>query len=126
MGTDTMAKRRAEYRDPMDSVMESALQPGRFIRWNEGFSFVSGLRHLESEIERLAASDPARAVTLYETFLAGCNLKAEEIDDSDGELGTFAGGLFRGWITARQAADADRGQTAQFLPAWMDGDEYGF
>jgi hypothetical protein len=43
-------------------------------------------------------------VTLCETFLAGCNAKAEEIDDSDGELGMFAGGLFCGWIKARQYA----------------------
>ena len=121
-----MTKRRAQRRDPIDSVLESALQPGRFISWNEGFSFVSGLRHLESEIKNIVASDPARAVTLYETFIAGCTLKAEEIDDSDGEHGTFAGGLFRGWIAARQAAGADRGQTAKLLLAWMDDDGYGF
>jgi tetratricopeptide (TPR) repeat protein len=121
-----MAKRRAQRRDPMDSVIESALQPGRFIGWNEGFSFVSGLQHLESEIKNIVASDPARAVALYETFIAGCNLKAEEIDDSDGEHGTFAGGLFCGWIAARQTAGADPGQTAEFLLAWMDDDDYGF
>jgi hypothetical protein len=103
-----MTKRRAQRRDPMDNVIESALQPGRFIGWNEGVSFVSDLSHLEGEIQKIVASDPARAVTLYETFIAVCNLKAEEIDDSDGEFGTFAGGLFCGWITARQAADEDR------------------
>ena len=107
----------------MDSVVESALQPGRFIRWNEGVSFVSNLRHRESEIANIVTSDPARAVTLYETFIAGCNLKAEEIDDSDGELGTFAGGLFCGWIQARQAAGADCGDTAKLLLAWMDQDD---
>ena len=32
----------------------------------------------ESEIEKIVASDPTRAVTLYEIFIAGCNLKAEE------------------------------------------------
>jgi hypothetical protein len=66
-----MAKRRAQRRDPMDSIIESALQPGRFIRWNEGLSFVSGLRHLEGEIAKVVSADPARAVTLYETFIAG-------------------------------------------------------
>jgi hypothetical protein len=126
MGAYKMAKRRAQNRDPMDSVIESAFQPGRFIGWHEGSSFVSGLGHLENEIKNIVASDPTRAVTLYETFIAGCNLKAEEIDDSDGELGTFAGGLFCGWITARQAASADRGQTAKLLLAWMDRDDYGF
>jgi hypothetical protein len=121
-----MTKRRTQRRDPMDSVIESALQPGRFIRWNEGVSFVSNLRHMESEIVNIVTTDPARAATLYETFIAGCNLKAEEIDDSDGELGTFAGGLFCVWIQARQAAGADRGETAKLLLTWMDHDDYGF
>lgn len=113
-------------RDPLDGMIESALEPGRFVGWNEGFSFVSHLRHCESEIAKLAASHPARAVALYETFLAACDAKAEEIDDSDGEFGTFAGGLFCGWIAARQAADADRGETARLLLSWMDDDSYGF
>ena len=65
---------------------------------------MSALRRAEEEIAKLVGADPARAVALYETFQAGCNAKAEEIDDSDGELGTFAGGLFCGWIEARQAA----------------------
>jgi hypothetical protein len=121
-----MTKRRAQRQHPMDSMIESALQPGHFIDWNEGFSFVSGLRHVENEIKHIVASDPARAVTLYETLIAGCNLKAGEIDDSDGEHGTFAGDLFCGWIAARQAAGADRGETAKLLLAWMDDDEYGF
>jgi hypothetical protein len=121
-----MTKRRAARRDSMDSMIESALRPGRFIGWNEGFSFVSDLHQVEGEIARLVASDPTRAAALYETFIAGCNLKAEEIDDSDGELGTFAGGLFCGWIQARQAAGADRGETAKLVLAWMDDDDYGF
>ena len=120
-----MANRRAARRDSMDGRIESALRPGRFIRWNEGFSFVSDLRHLEGEIVTVMNADPARAVALYETFIAGCNLKAEEIDDSDGDLGTFAHGLFCGWIQARQAAAADRGETARLLLAWMDDDDYG-
>jgi hypothetical protein len=110
----------------MDSIIESALQPGRFIGWNEGSSFVSQLRHLEGEIAKVVSAGPARAVALYETFIAGCNLKAEEIDDSDGEFGTFAGGLFCGWIQARQAAGFDHGETGKLLLEWMDGDDYGF
>lgn len=121
-----MTIRRTQRRDPMDSVIESALQPGRFIGWNEGVSFVSDLSHMEGEIKGIVPSDPARAAALYETFIAGCNLKAEEIDDSDGELGTFAGGLFCGWIQARQAAGADRGKTAKLLLTWMEHDDYGF
>ncbi len=110
----------------MDRIIESALQPGSFMDWNETFSFVSELRHVESQIAKLVATDPSRGVALYETFIAGCTLRAEELDDSDGEFGTFAGDLYRGWIKARQAAGADQGQTAKLLLAWMDDDDYGF
>jgi len=112
--------------DPMDRVIESALQPRRFIGWSQGAAFVSGLEDLKREIAALTASSPARAVVLYETFIAACNLKAEEIDGSDGEFGTFAGSLFCGWIQARQAAGADPGATAEILLTWMKNDDYGF
>ena len=59
-----MTKRRTQRRDPMDSLIESALQPGRFIGWNEGFSFVSSLSDVEGEIAKVVGSDPARAVAL--------------------------------------------------------------
>jgi hypothetical protein len=109
-------------RDPMDRMIESAFQPGRFIPYHGGYSFVSDLRRAEAEIAELMATDPARVVTLYETFLAGCHAKAEEIDDSDGDFGSFAGAVFCGWIRARQAAGADRDETARLLLRWMDDD----
>jgi hypothetical protein len=121
-GANDMTKRR----DPMDRVVESALQPGRFIGWDQGDAFVSGLENLEREIAALTASSPARAAALYEAFIAACNLKAEEIDDSYGEFGAFAGNLFCGWIQARQAAGADPAATTEILLAWMKNDDYGF
>jgi hypothetical protein len=121
-----MATRRASRRDPVDHVIEAALQPGHFIGWSESSSFVSGLEEVEREIAKLVEASPARAAALFETFLAACNLKAEEVDDSDGAFGTFAGGLPCGWIRARQAAGADRAETAGILLAWMDHDDYGF
>lgn len=120
-----MAKSR-KRRDPMDGSIESALEPGSYIGWNEGFTFVSDLSGVEPEIAKLVASEPGRTVALYETFIAACNEKAEEIDDSDGEFGTFAGGLYCGWIVARQSAGADRSETARLLLGWMDDDSYGF
>jgi hypothetical protein len=120
----SLQKRPRKRRDPMDSMIESAFQPGDFIGWNEGFTFVSDLSRLERAIQKLVASEPA--VELYETFIAACNEKAEEVDDSDGEFGTFAGDLYCGWIAARQAADADRGETARLLLEWMADDSYGF
>ena len=113
-------KPRGKRRDPLEVTMENLLQPGHFIAWNEGFSFVSELRRVEEEIGKLTGSHPARAVRLYETLVAGCYEKAEEIDDSDGEFGTFAGSLFCGWITARQAADADSRRDIQAAPG-VDG-----
>ena len=45
-------------RDPMDGMIEDALEPGSFIGWNEGFAFVSDLSRVEREIAKLVASDP--------------------------------------------------------------------
>lgn len=116
-----MAKRG----DPMDGKIESALQPGRFIGWDQEASFVSRLRDAEHDIAALAGDDPMRAASLYETFIVACNLKADEID-SEWEFGNFVAGLACGWIQARQAAGADPEMTARTLLSWMDRDDYGF
>jgi len=65
-------------------------------------------------------------VALYETFVAGCTEKANEVDDSSGALGSFVVALIRGWVTARQAAGARADRTASRLLAWMDDDPFGF
>jgi hypothetical protein len=54
-------------------------------------------------------------VRLEETFSAGCIEKADEIDDSDGEVSALASGLFWGWIKARQAGRGDAHETVQLL-----------
>jgi hypothetical protein len=51
------------------------------------FHFVSDLDEVAAKIAKLTNTDPARAVALYETFLAGCHEKAEEVNDSSGSLG---------------------------------------
>jgi len=108
----------------MDSKIESALHPGRFIGWNEETGFVSSLEEVEREIAALIAFNPMRAVSLYEAFIAACYLKAEEID-SEWEFGNFVAGLACGWIQASQAAGADPEMTAKTLLSWMDRDDYG-
>jgi hypothetical protein len=110
----------------MEQLIESALAPGRFISYNANYDFVSDLEAVEKQIANLVSTEPQIAVSLYETFLAGCNEKAEEIDDSTGSLGQFVDELFCGWIKARQAAGADPDETATRLLAWMDDDPYGF
>jgi hypothetical protein len=106
--------------------MELALRLGDFIGYGASWEFVSGLEEVERDIAKLLSAEPERAVDLYETFVAGCYEKAEEIDDSSGSFGMFVQDLFRGWIRARQAAGSDAGETARMLLGWMDNDDYGF
>lgn len=112
--------------DPLEDEIELALNPGAFIPDRACFSFVSDLDGVAAKIAKLTRRDPARAVTLYETFLAGCYEKAAELDDSSGSLGQFIDELFCGWIKARQAAGADPADTAVRLLVWIDDDPYGF
>jgi hypothetical protein len=107
--------------------MERALRPGKFIDYGTGWSFVSDLEAVATQVEAMVPQGaPERAVALYELFIAGCYEKAEELDDSSGEFGTFVAGLFRRWVQAREAATAKRDETAAMLLMWIDDDRYGF
>jgi len=110
----------------MERLIETALAPGHFVSYNATFSLVSELEAVERELAKLIPTDPTQAVALYETFLAGCYEKAEEIDDSSGSFGEFVDELYCGWIKARQAAGADPAETATRLLGWMEKDPYGF
>ena len=123
---NNMPKTSRPQHDPLQLLIEGALQSGRFIPYSEGWGFTSHLGAVADQIQGLLASESARAAELYEMFLAGCNKKAEEIDDSDGYLGEFAEGLICRWIRARQAANAAPDETAKRLLDWMDDDPYGF
>ncbi len=112
--------------DPIERQVELALQPGAFIRYGECCSFVSDLEKVAATIGELISTDPSRAAALYETFLAGCHAKADELDDSGGDFGQFAKILICRWIKARQAAGADRDKIASTLVAWMDDDPHAF
>ena len=76
--------------DPIELEIERALRPGAFIRDGECCSFVSTLEEVAATIDKLISTDPMRAVDLWETFLAGCHAKADELDDSSGSFGQFA------------------------------------
>jgi len=110
----------------MEHEIELGLGPGAFIPDRECFSFVSELDEIAAKIGKLTRTDPARAIALCETFLAGCYEKAEEVDDSSGSFGQFVDDLSCAWVKARQAAGADPDETATRLIAWMDDDPYGF
>jgi hypothetical protein len=118
--------KRGRRRDPIEHAMELALRLGDFIGYGASWDFVSRLEEVESDIAGLLSAEPARAIDLYETFVAGCYEKAEEIDDSSGSFGMFVQDLFRGWIRARQAAGSDAEETARMLLGRMDNDDYGF
>ena len=118
---------RKQASPAIEQAMGQALRPGRFIDYNAGWSFVSGLETVAAQIDALIAQgDPARAVALYELFIAGCYEKAEELDDSSGGFGMFVEGLFVGWLRAREAAGADPDETATALLHWIEEDPYGF
>jgi len=112
--------------DPIEQEIEQAFNPGAFIPDRECFSFVRNLDDVAAKIAKVTSSDPARAVTLYETFLAGCYEKIEELDDSSGSFGQLVEDLYCGWVKARQANHADPDETASRLLCWMDDDDYGF
>jgi hypothetical protein len=113
--------------DPLERSIVRAMLPDRFISYQYGSEFVGSLERVKDQIDALVASGEAeRAVNLYESMIAGCYEKADEIDDSNGYLGDFAESLFCAWIKARQAANADPEETARRIWKWMKKDDYGF
>jgi len=121
-----MIRKRPTKVDPIEQEIELALNPGAFISDGACFSFVSDLDEVAAKMAKLTTTDPSRAVALYETFLAACYAKIEELDDSSGSFGQFVSNLYCGWIRARQAEGANPDDTASRLLAWMDNDDYGF
>jgi len=124
-----MAKRKSKITSKTEIIeyaIESAIKPGEFIGYNEGWSFVSNLEKVKEQIDVVANEKPLQAVELIETFIAVCYEKAEEIDDSSGSFGMFVEELFCSWVNVRQKADFDSKETIARLLSWMDDDDYGF
>lgn len=120
-----MKKRKKS--DPVVSEIERALDLGQFISYNRSWDFVRELEDSKKRIDALVKNGEAeRAVGLYEMFLSGCYEKAEEIDDSGGNLGMFFEQLFCAWIKARQKAGCKADETVQYVLKWRDNDDYGF
>jgi tetratricopeptide (TPR) repeat protein len=113
--------------DPLISELERALDLGEFISYNRSWDFVRSLEDVKHKIDSLVKDGQAeRAVSLYEIYLSGCYEKADEIDDSGGDLGMFFEELFCAWINARQKAKYYSEETVQNILRWMDNDNYGF
>jgi hypothetical protein len=112
--------------DPLEQAIEAALSPGDFISYKAAWSFVDDVEDVANDIGKIIKKEPGRAAQLYETFIAACHEKADEIDDSSGNFGMLVGDLFRRWIKARQAANDHPDETARSLLSWMEDDPYGF
>jgi len=113
--------------DPLVWALESALDLGEFVSYNRSWDFVRDLEDVKHKIDALVKDGEAeRAVSLYKLFLSGCYEKADEIDDSGGNLGMFFEDLFCAWIAARQKAKYNPAETVQNILRWMDNDDYGF
>jgi hypothetical protein len=118
---------KAKRTHPLVQVIERFLAPGTFISYGRSWDFVRDLEKVKNQIDALVkAGDARQAVELYELFLAGCYDKANELDDSGGNLGMFFQELFISWIVARQRAGCNPEETVRSVLRWLDSDEYGF
>lgn len=107
--------------------IEWILAPGEFVSYSEAWSFIQELEDMMGKLHEFVDNGEAeKAVPLYEIFLAGCYDKADEVDDSSGDLGMFFGELFASWIEARQKAKCDAGETVNQILQWMANDDYGY
>ena len=121
-----MSPRKRKQVDLLAQAIEAALSPGAFISYKAAWSFVDDVQDVANDIGEIIEKEPKRAAHLYETFIAACHEKANEIDDSSGNFGMLVEDLFRGWIKARQTASDDPDETAKSLLSWMEDDPYGF
>ena len=113
--------------EPWVEAIEQALDLGRFISYNQSWDFVRDLEEVKGKIDALVEQGEAQnAVGLYEIFISGCYEKAEEIDDSGGNLGMFAQSLFISWLKARQKAKYRADETVKYIINWIKNDNYGF
>jgi len=81
--------KRRRRRDAIDQALEYALRLGDFIDYGAAWSFLTELEEVAEQVEQLLPEESEHAIKLYETFIAGCYEKADEIDDSCGNLGMF-------------------------------------
>lgn len=106
--------------------IESALVPGRFIRYGDMFGFIEDLEKIQERLVALVnGGNAAQAVRLYEMFLSGCYEKMEECDDSGGNMGMFWDSLFYDWVKARQKAGCPAAETVAQILKWQKNDNYG-
>jgi hypothetical protein len=77
-----MSPAKRKQIDPLEKAIEAALSPGRFISYNAAWSFVEDVQDVANDIGEIIRKEPARAVRLYEIFIAACHEKASLIFDN--------------------------------------------
>ncbi|MGD0487823.1 MAG: DUF6880 family protein [Syntrophorhabdales bacterium] len=117
---------RSKETDQLERAIEAVLAPGRSVSYHAASSFVKDVQTIADRVGSLIKGEPERAARLYETFIAACHEKADEVDDSGGGFGALVQCLFCSWIEACQAAGMDRDELARSLLAWMEDDPYGY
>lgn len=111
----------------LELAMEDALRPDGFVARGAIHDLVAHLELVRHGIDGLTGGPSSPdAVRLYETLIAACHEKTDDLDDSDGDFGRFVGELFLYWVKARQAAGAAPDETVEQVLAWVDHDDYGF
>lgn len=120
-----MAQGDQDTMEAWERTVERLFRPGTFIPERACEDFISDLEEVEAEVAKGMADQPERAITRYETLLAGCYEKTCEMDDSGGHMTGFVERLFCGWAQARQAGQAEPGQTARWLLDRMEQDPHG-
>ncbi len=113
--------------EAFEDMIEVALQPGRFFHWRVGSRLVRELEAILAEIEQLENSgERQQALSLYETFIASCQSKAGEIDDSSGIFGEFFDELIAHWTKAAETLGMTGAEIASKVSDWAENDDYGY
>jgi hypothetical protein len=74
-----VSPRKRKQTDPLEQAIEVALSPGSFISYEAAWSFVDDVQDVANDIEKVINKEPERAAHLFETFIAACHEKADEI-----------------------------------------------
>ena len=113
--------------DSLVSELEEALDLGSFIPYQQSWDYVRKLEIVKEKLDALAMKRAAKQyIPLYEMFLSGCYEKADEIDDSGGNIGKFFEELFCSWVKVRQKARYADEETVHHIQKLIDNDAYGF
>jgi tetratricopeptide (TPR) repeat protein len=109
-----------------EKKIELSLAFGYFISWREAYSFCQELEGVLNELSDYAKENPKSALPLFKIFIAGCLEKANELDDSGGNLGMFLDDLFLKWTWCCEASEMPKEEYLQNLKHWLTVDEMGY